>query len=285
MIKTILVPVTGDPSDDAVLETAYLIARLFDGHLQCLHVAPRWTDSASYFAAENSDSTLRSAELVSALEEQRKAIAWRAQRHFAELCRRWNIPLAERPQARTVSAAWKATNADGLETVVAEARFYDLLVLGRTPDANPLGSLILSTGRPVLLVPKQAPENLAPTIAIAWKDTPESARALTAAMPLLRKADKILVLSADQGKNRSAAADSAERITRTLRWHGLSAEPLGVVCGEHSLAEAIAQSAQHKRADLLVMGAYGHSRLAERVLGGATRGLLNSMTVPVLMSH
>lgn len=86
MIKAILVPLTGAPTDDAALETAYLIARPFEAHLACLHVAPSWTEYAAHFAAANIDNTLPSTELIAAFEQDRKAIAWRAHRHFAELC-------------------------------------------------------------------------------------------------------------------------------------------------------------------------------------------------------
>jgi nucleotide-binding universal stress UspA family protein len=285
MIKTILVPVTGDPSDNAVLETAYLIARPFDAHLECLHVAPSWTEFASHFAAENIDNSLPSVEVIAAHQEERKAIAWRARRHFAELCRRWNVTVAESPQARAVSAGWKVVSGDGVETTVAEARFHDLPVLGRTPDSGRLGSLIVSAGRPVILAPTQAPENLAPTIAVAWKNSPEAARALTAAMPLLAKASKILVLAIDEEKGRAAMIDSAERIAQYLRWHELSAESHSVVTGDQSIADAIVQSALNNRSDLLVMGGYGHSRLREFVLGGVTRDVLNDCRLPVFLFH
>lgn len=285
MIKTILVPLTGAPTDDAALETAYLIARPFEAHLVCLHVAPGWTEYAAHFAAANIDNTLPSTELIAAFEQDRKAIAWRAHRHFAELCRRWNVTVAESPQTGVISAAWRVSSGDGVEAIVAEARFHDLLVVGRMRDTGILGSLIVSTGRPVVLAPKQAPENLAPTIAVAWKNSPEAARALTAAMPLFAKADKVLVLAVEEGNGRAATLDSAERIARHLRWHGLSAETQCIIAGERSVADAMVQSALHSRADLLVMGGYGHSRLREFVLGGVTRDVLNDCLLPVFLFH
>ena len=141
-------------------------------------------------------------------------------------------------------------------------------------------------GRPlVLLAPKQAPENLAPTIAIAWKDTAEAARAVTAAMPLLMKADKVLILAAEESGGSTASLESAKRLVQQMRWHGISAEAHHVSPAGRSVADAIAHIAQERKADLLVMGAYGHSRFRELVLGGVTRDVLRECRLPVLLFH
>jgi nucleotide-binding universal stress UspA family protein len=280
MVKTILVPLTGDATDDAALETAFLIGRRLGAHLACLHVAPSWREYAAHFAAEGVANPRSSAELISTIQEERKAIAWRAQRHFAELCRRWNVPVVESPQAHGVSVGRKVASGDGVETIIAEARVHDLLVLGRMQDTGLLGALIVSAGRPVVLAPKQALESLVSTIAVAWKNSPEAARALTAAMPLLAKADKILVFAVDEGRGRDATIGSAECIAQYLHWHGLSADAHYVVPDECSVVDAIAQAALNNRADLLVMGGYGHSRVRELVLGGVTRDVLNDCPLP-----
>ncbi len=286
MIKTILVQLSGDPGDNTALETAYLIARLFDAHIVGLHVSPGWAELAGQVALQDVEGAAPSAEFFAALEQQRKSMAWRANRHFAEFCRRWQISIVgNQPGPRAVSAEMREIRGDVVKETVAEARFHDLLVLGRTAEARGFGAMVVSAGRPIVIAPKQAPENLAPTIAVAWKETAEAARALTAAMPLLSKADKVLVLAAAEGKGRTAMIDSAERIARHLRWHGLSVETQCIAPGERSLADAIAQSALQNRADLLVMGGYGHSRLRELVLGGVTRDVLNGCPLPVFLFH
>jgi nucleotide-binding universal stress UspA family protein len=145
--------------------------------------------------------------------------------------------------------------------------------------------LILNAGRPVLIAPARTPENLAPTIAIAWKDTAESARAITAAMPLLAKADLILVLSVEDGSGPAATMESAERAAQQLRWHGLNAEAIYVNAGDRSVVEAITKSARDNKADLIVSGGYGHSRLRELVLGGVTRDLLRESLLPRFFFH
>jgi nucleotide-binding universal stress UspA family protein len=284
MIKTILVSVTGDASDNAALDTAYLIARLFDAHLDCLHVTPSWTELARQIAAENVD-TLPSPELQAALEREHKAISWRARRHFEELCRRRNVPLSEDPKIKGVSVSWKVASPETVETIVTEARFHDLVVLGRVADSSWPGSVIMTAGRPVVLAPEQAPENLAPTVAIAWKDSPEAARAVTAAMPLLAKADRVLVFAVDEGKGRDATMGPAERIVQNLRANGLSVEAQYILPGERSVADAIVQSAIDDHANLLVMGGYSHSRFRELIFGGVTRDILHNCRLPVFLFH
>jgi hypothetical protein len=145
----------------------------------------------------------------------------RARLHLAKFCKRRRLPRSDsRPLLSGVSATWREIAGDPWMTTTQEARFHDLVVLARRDNIDDLGSLILNAGRPVLLAPQQTPENLAPTIAIAWKETAEAARAITAAMPLLAKADRILVVSVEDGHGSAATMESAERMARQLRWHG-----------------------------------------------------------------
>jgi len=286
MMKTLLVPLTGDPGDNAALETAYLLARPFNAHITGLNVTPGWGELAGQVALSDVQSAAVSAELLAGLQQQVKAMAWRAHRHFAEACRRWQIPVVMAPQdSHAVSAEMRDATGDFISETAAEARFHDLLVVGRTAEAHGFGALIVGAGRPVVIAPSHAPENLAPTIAIAWKETAEAARALTAAMPLLCKADKVLVLAADEGRGHAETANSADRIATHLRWHGVAVEVHCIPPREPTVAGAIALTAVQQKADLLVMGGYGHSRLRELVLGGMTRDVLSDCALPVFLFH
>src|SRR5262249_4575999 len=161
----------------------------------------------------------------------------------AEFCQRWQIaPAAGRPGSRAVSAEIREIQGDAQKETLSEARYHDLIVLGRTSEARGFGAMVIGCGRPVLIAPREAPENLAPTIAFAWKETAEAARALTAAMPLLRKADKIVVLSAEEGKGRAATEASANRIGHSLRWHHLSIENDYVDARGKNVADALVLS-------------------------------------------
>ena len=286
MIKTILVPLTGDRSDESTLETAYLVARLFDAHLECLHISPDWRAIAARAAVHGVSGPIVSGDFFASFEQETKATKWRARLHLAEFCKRRQLSASDpRPLSGRISVTWREISGDPWPTTTQEARFHDLIVLAHHDGINDLGSLILNAGRPVLLAPHQTPENLAPTIAIAWKETAEAARAITAAMPLLAKADRIHILSVEDGRGSAATMESAERVAQQLRWHGLNTEAHYVISGDHTVAGAIVKSARDNRADLIVSGGYGHSRLRELVLGGVTRDLLRESLLPVFLFH
>jgi nucleotide-binding universal stress UspA family protein len=135
------------------------------------------------------------------------------------------------------------------------------------------------------LAPSEAPENLAPTVAIAWKETAEAARAVGAAMPLLRKADRVFVLAGDEGDALAEGMESAVRLVGHLRRHGISAQPKAVLAAGRTLPEAILETAGELRSNLLVSGAYGHSRARELVFGGFTRHIIKEARLPVFLFH
>ena len=286
MIKTILVQLTGHPSDESVLETAFLVARLFDSHLECLHITPDWQAKAARAAVHDLSGPIVSQEFFADFEQDTKALRWLARLHLAEFCKRRQLSASDsKPPSGKVSVTWREISSGLWRTMLHETRFHDLAVLAREDGVDDLGSLILNTGRPVLVAPRQAPENLAPTIAIAWKETAESARAITAAMPLLAKADRILVLSVEDGRGSAATMESAERVAQQLRWHGPNTEAIYMNPGGRSVVDEIVKSARDNKADLIVSGGYGHSRLRELVLGGVTRDLMRESSFPVFFFH
>jgi nucleotide-binding universal stress UspA family protein len=286
MIRTILVQLTGHPRDESTLETAYLVARLFGAHLQCLHVAPDWRATAARARVHEVNGPVILDESFASFEEEAKATRWRAHLHLAEFCKRRQLsPSDPSPSTGRVSVKFQEISGDPWLGMIEEARFHDMVVSAHHDDIAGLGSLVLNAGRPVLLAPDHAPENLAPTITIAWKETAESARAINAAMPLLAKAEKILVLSVEDGRGSAATMESAERIAQQLRWHHLNSEALYVISGDQTPAAAIVKSARDNRADLIVSGSYSHSRLRELVLGGVTRDLLRESPLPVFLFH
>ncbi len=289
MIKTILVQLTGDPSDESTLETAYLVARLFDSHLECLHISPDWAATvarAARTAAHDMSGPILSQDLIASFEQETKATRWRARLHLAEFCKRWQLSASDsKPLLGRVSVTLREIWGETWRATMHEARFHDLAVVAHQDGVNDLGSFILSAGRPVLIAPRRRPENLAPTIAIAWKETAESARAISAAMPLLARADRILILSVEDGYGSAATMESAERAAQQLRWHGVNSEAHYLTPGDDTVAGAVVKSARENRADLIVSGGYGHSRLRELVLGGVTRDLLRESPLPLFFFH
>jgi nucleotide-binding universal stress UspA family protein len=174
------------------------------------------------------------------------------------------------------------------------ARYADLVVLGQVdPDGPPyVGSdlpeqVVLACGRPVLVVPHDwAPGPLGERVLIAWDASRAAARAVSDALPILERAESVLVVSVNPkqtplGHGELPGADIALHLAR----HNLEVEVQSVETDRMDIGEALLSFAADRGCDLLVMGAYAHSRVRELVLGGATRTMLKSMTLPVLMAH
>jgi len=196
---------------------------------------------------------------------------------------------------RGLSTEWRAS-ADGWEADPAlHARYSDLTILGqRDPDSDQMAMIrpspervTLASGRPILVVPYAGHfEAIGKCVLIAWDASREAARAVADAMPLLAAADAVTVLAADpqpgpNGHGELPGADIALHLAR----HGVKAQVERTVSAGVPIGELLLSRAADLGADLLVMGAYGHSRVRELLLGGATRSILASMTIPVLMSH
>jgi nucleotide-binding universal stress UspA family protein len=185
--------------------------------------------------------------------------------------------------------------ADKSTSLVRHAHCSDLCVLTQaepgTGDHHMAQDLVeqvvLFSARPTLILPYAGRfASIGSKVMVAWDDSRESARALSDALPLLRLAQRVQVVS----WNKPGSGDEqplrprVDALRQWLMWQGVAAD-VRIETTDIHIAEAMLSRAADLEVDLIVMGAYGHARLTERVLGGATRGMLNSMTVPVLMSH
>jgi nucleotide-binding universal stress UspA family protein len=180
------------------------------------------------------------------------------------------------------------------DAALTNARYADLAILGQhDPDDAASGprylpeEVVLGGGRPVLIVPYIGPTaTFGERVSIAWDASREAARAVNDALPLLRRARQVGVVSVNPrpwpfAHGEEPGADIGLHLAR----HGVKVEVQRIEGQGIDTANAILSHLADQSADLLVMGAYGHSRLREFVLGGVTRTILREMTVPVLMSH
>jgi nucleotide-binding universal stress UspA family protein len=214
--------------------------------------------------------------------QETEAAAKRAVAAFEEKCRRDGL-------------AHDSATLDGAMISVADqlsrkARSFDLSVLPQaTPDGDDdetflIEAALFESGRPILVVPyiHVAPFKL-DRVVIAWDGSRSAARAVGDAIPLLKRGKdiEIVTVTPDTKPGGVPAADLAQHLAR----HGLKIEVRSLVADSIGVANCILSHAADHSADLIVMGGYGHSRLREFVLGGMTREMLQSMTVPTLMSH
>jgi nucleotide-binding universal stress UspA family protein len=171
-----------------------------------------------------------------------------------------------------------------------EAAYADLLVIGRQDDDEPGGpphgfgeSVILDSGKPTLVVPQEpAGDSVGECALVAWNGSPQAARALAGALPLLRRANRVHV--ATWSRQPVAAPFSRTSVSAYLHRQGVDAT-LHAHASVSNVGQALMHLAAELRADLVVMGCYGRSRTAERMLGGASRSVLSTMPVATLMSH
>ena len=187
---------------------------------------------------------------------------------------------------------WSESGASPPElAAIGRAFAADLLILGQQrPETGPEGavsrhfveSVIIDSGRPALVVPYIGAPASTEVALVAWKETRESARALTSAIPFLQRARQVCVATWAEADDEAPARAN---VIGYLRSHGIEAtlKPCGLAPAR--LGESMLSLAADLSADLLVMGCYGHGRARERVLGGATRDILEAMTIPVLMAH
>lgn len=206
--------------------------------------------------------------------------------------------LVDAFKAQVAAAGLKSSEAcgeeaDAVTSVVRHGRQSDLIIVsqrdaqdeGATVPADFAQRVFMQTGRPVLVLPRMSSVDTTGTqVLVAWSGTRESARALTDALPFLRSAQKVAVLSLDRAEEASVSRLELNDLRQWLARHGVQAE-----CAAHSTTEDFGDTLLLRAvgfgADLIVMGGFGHSRLAELALGGVTRTVLANATVPVLISH
>ncbi|CAG1018786.1 hypothetical protein BURC_03600 [Burkholderiaceae bacterium] len=277
--RSLLVLLDEDPLCAERTRLAVRLAKDLDCHL--VGVAP--TGLIDMPAAPEAASTL--AEFATRAWESLRDQAERATLRFREVCHAAGLKSFEAV----------VDENDKASSLVRHAHCSDLTVLSQAdPKAANfrlaqefVEQVVLYSARPTLILPYAGRlENVGSRALVAWDDSREAARSVSDALPLLRRATQVQVLSWNEsgGTPDKTLRPRLDALQQWLLWQGVAAD-VAVETTEIGIAEAMLSRASDLEADLIVMGAYGHARWAERVLGGATRGLLASMTVPVLMSH
>lgn len=181
-----------------------------------------------------------------------------------------------------------------LSLVRGHACFADLVIVGHTPESFPSGvaaasvpkEVMLSRGGPMLFVPAGTrTAEFGRRILVGWNGSREAVRAVHDALPFLRKAEEVTLLTVETSDTSDGRSYGGDKMLRHLAHHGIEAKARRSMVNSGNVGDVILSRAADARADLIVMGAYGHSRLREFVLGGATRRVLSQAKIQVLMSH
>lgn len=185
------------------------------------------------------------------------------------------------------SVAWKEVVGRSAAMLSVASRFADLLVLAQPDDKSSVSLLeaadmaIFESGRPVVFVPTKVSSVIGNRVMIAWNGSTQAGLAVTAALPILRLASQVdIVQSGEVDKS-----VSTNELALYLALHGIKTQSHAIDIGIENIGVTLISAAARFESDLIVMGAYGHSRLRERILGGATHGLLKNSPWPILMMH
>jgi len=275
-LKDILVHVDGSRSMPGRVRAAVDLARTHEAHLTGLYVI-EVPVLPSYAEAQIPTA------IIEAQYEAFVAAAAAAERTFAELTSNVDI-----------NPEWRLVEDRRLAALSLHAQYVDLLMVGQVDPGDPecanrglADRLALESGRPVMVIPAGgAAEPIGKSILIAWNGKREAVRAISDAMPLLEAADRVTVVTVNSESDDSENAGiPAADIGLHLARHGIDTTTESIYAAPAAIGELLLDVAGDTSADLLVMGAYGHSRFREIVLGGVTAHILAHTMIPTLIAH
>ena len=273
--KTILVHIDPGKRCGVRVDVAIRLAQSHDAHLVALHAIPPF-EPPGYVMAEMGPAILQAQKHAAAAEMARTEAEFNKQTEAVGFS----------------NFEWRTAIDDPADAMTLHARYADLVVIGQSDAADSAQisgdfpeRLVLAAGRPILILPSAGSiPSVGKRVLVAWNPSREATRAVTDSIPLLRLATTVHVMAVNPKHGEHGSVPGAD-IGLYLARHGVRVEVKSDHGAEIDIGNELLSRAADLDADLIVMGGYGHSRLQEWVLGGATRTILASMTAPVLMSH
>jgi len=257
-IKSLLV-IVSSASEEGPLRMAFALAKRHGADVAVLHVKPSPVIISGGMGGEVP------ASFIEAQARESESVAMAIKAKVEASAGQAGVPIE-----------WRCEEGDEVGVAAVHARYADMTVA--TPDV--CRDLVFASASPVLAVPASSNAQAPRRVLIAWNGSREAARAVHDALPMLQAADGVDVVVVDP-EGEAVAMDLA----RTLGRHGVKVEVRERLSGGAEVGELLLEEAKTSGADMLVMGAYGHSRLREWILGGATEEVLDQGKVPALFSH
>lgn len=276
--KTLMTVVTDPALAEGPLAQGIAMARAEDAHLEVACFGVDRTQTGYYYAGANA---MILQETLARAQKEAEAAAEQVRGTLAGSDVRWNVETGV------------AQLADIGRSVAAHARFSDLVILpkpygeGHGAELEPIIEGALFDGRvPVMVLPDGYDARLQPRrVMIGWDESAEALSAVRAALPILTRAEAVHVVVVDPPAHGANRSDPGGLLSQFLARHGVKVEIDVLAKTLPRISDVLARHAGDIEADLIVMGAYGHSRFREAIMGGATRNMLESTTVPLVMSH
>lgn len=286
-IRTILIPLAGPDDMNPVMEMGLTIGKDLGAHVEILHVRSDPKDTIPLLGEGMSVAMIE--DMIQIAEKEGGDRAAKCRQDFDALVERLSLSNADTPGADGASVSWSEEVGRDDEITARRGRLADLIVVGRptkTSDVSStltLNAALFDTGRPVLVAPPGGGDhNFGGHVGISWNGSAQSARAVGSAIGLIAGADKVSVLTA--ASDQTSAARGPE-LSSYLEWHGVHPDTRTFTADAPPIGAALLAECAEAGVDLLVMGAYTHSRMRQLILGGVTRHVLEEASIPLFMAH
>lgn len=284
-MKRIFVPLLGELGDRAALDAAGKLLATSGGYVDA-RVLRRDPRDVLPIVGEGFGAAMID-EVMTAAEKGSKERADKARKTFDAWASAAGAKVGAAPGSGGLTASFDELVGPIPGVEVAAERVSDVVVCGRAPrDVSPDRAAlqevaVMEAGRPVILVPDADIETIATTVLVAWNGSAEASRAVSMAMPMLTRAKRVVVLTVDDGE---ISADP-EALATTLRANGVDADAVTAEMDRAGVAATLEVEAGKQKADLILIGAYSHSRVREFVMGGVTDDALTEGSVPMMLAR
>ena len=292
-IETILVAASGGSASEGAVTLAARLAVRFGAHLEVLHAHADPKEAA--LALGDGFAAPVAVDLIERASDEITAAAGRAKQQFETAARQLALKVTDVPPVcapgatRKIEATigWRTEIGYAPDLIARRARLFDLAVLGRServvdqPHTDVLEQTLLHSAQAILIAPAKVPDVLGETIAVAWNGSAEAARAIAGALPFLRDAKHVKILTAGD-----VDPGGGETLAQSLAWRGISSVPQHLPTSHGiSIGAQLLTAARAEGADMLVMGGYGRAPWSEMLFGGATHHVVGSSLLPILIAH
>jgi nucleotide-binding universal stress UspA family protein len=288
-MKTILGLIGGANRDAVILRTALAAAAPLSAHLDFLHIRVSPGIAARYDSPVQFAMGAAVGDAFDELSTKAEKFSKVAAEHVREFCAVSKIEIRDAPtNAKKVTASFREENDTTIERLIFHARQSDLVVLGRAKQTQGLSPdtlelLIKNCGRPVLVAATAAPRTLTGTVMVCWNKSDNVARAVAAATPILTIAKRVVFTSIV--KHNEDGIDGVHDLVRQFAQNGVSTEAQVIPVNDGRIPTLLVAAAEDCGADLVVMGAYGHSQVRELIFGSCTEALIRDIERPIFLMH
>ncbi|MFP3944076.1 MAG: universal stress protein [Alphaproteobacteria bacterium] len=286
-IRKILLPLIGVECDNSAVKTAFVTAKALQAHLDAVFVRPDPKETLPYFGEGLSGAVIQ--DILDAAKEAADKSAAQLRELIGQEADRTGVALVPEPGGPgRATVSFRQVTGPLAPTVNRASRLADLVIFVHGEAAQAAGisralqECLIGSGKPILLAPEQPAQTIGTRIAVGWDGSVEAAEAVQAALPFLAHAQEIHIVNVVSGELHT---DEADQLSGYLGLHGFKSTEHVVRTGGKPVGEVLLAEAIDAKADLLVMGGFGHSRLREFLLGGVTRHVISHATIPVLLAH